>query len=45
MRSVCLSEMVGGIAVLMYKTRRKRQVMNGEGFEELYLMPAGVVDD
>ncbi|MEQ2364327.1 transposon-transfer assisting family protein [Coprococcus sp. CLA-AA-H190] len=45
MKSVTLNDMDGEIAELMYKTVRKLEVMTDAEFEELYIMPDGMVDD
>ena len=44
-KSVTLNDMDGEIAELMYKTVRKLEVMTDAEFEELYIMPDGMVDD
>ena len=43
--SVTLNDMDGEIAELMYKTVRKLEAMTDAEFEELYIMPDGMVDD
>ena len=45
MKSVTLNDMDGEIAELMYKTIRKLEAMTDAEFEELYIMPDGMVDD
>ena len=45
MKSVTLNDMDGEIAELMYKTVRKLESMSDAEFEELYIMPDGMVDD
>ena len=40
-----LIDMDGEIAELMYKTVRKLEAMTDAEFEELYIMPDGMVDD
>ena len=40
-----LNDMDGEIAELMYKTIRKLESMSDAEFEELYIMPDGMVDD
>ena len=45
MKSVTLNDMDGEIAELMYKTARKLESMTDAEFEELYIMPDGMVDD
>jgi hypothetical protein len=45
LKSVTLNDMDGEIAELMYKTVRKLEVMTDAEFEELYIMPDGMVDD
>lgn len=45
MKSVTLSDMDGEIAELMYKTVRKLEAMTDAEFEELYIMPDGMMDD
>lgn len=45
MKSVTLNNMDGEIAELMYKTVRKLEAMTDTEFEELYIMPDGMVDD
>ena len=45
MKSVTLNDMDGEIAELMYKTVRKLESMTDAEFEELYIMPDGMVDD
>ena len=42
---VTLNDMDGEIAELMYKTVRKLEAMTDAEFEELYIMPDGMVDD
>ena len=42
---VTLNDMDGEIAELMYKTVRKLEAMTDTEFEELYIMPDGMVDD
>ena len=44
-QSVTLNDMDGEIAELMYKTIRKLDAMTDAEFEELYIMPDGMVDD
>ena len=39
------NDMDGEIAELMYKTVRKLEAMTDAEFEELYIMPDGMVDD
>ena len=43
--SVTLNDMDGEIAELMYKTVRKLEAMTDAEFEELYIMPDGMMDD
>lgn len=45
MKGVTLNDMDGEIAELMYKTVRKLEAMTDAEFEELYIMPNGMVDD
>ena len=45
MKGVTLNDMDGEIAELMYKTVRKLEAMTDTEFEELYIMPDGMVDD
>ena len=45
MKSVTLNDMDGEIAELMYKTIWKLDAMTDAEFEELYIMPDGMVDD
>ena len=45
MKGVTLNDMDGEIAELMYKTIRKLEAMTDAEFEELYIMPDGMVDD
>ena len=46
MKGVTLNDMDGEIAELMYKkTIRKLESMSDAEFEELYIMPDGMVDD
>ena len=45
MKSVTLNDVDGEIAELMYKTVRKLESMSDAEFEELYIMPDGMVDD
>ena len=45
MKSVTLNDMDGEIAELMYKTIRKLEAMTDAEFEELYIMPDGMMDD
>ena len=45
MKGVTLNGMDGEIAELMYKTIRKLEAMTDAEFEELYIMPDGMVDD
>ena len=45
MKSVTLNDMDGEIAELMYKTIQKLEAMSDAEFEELYIMPDGMVDD
>ena len=45
MKNVTLNDMDGEIAELMYKTIRKLDAMTDAEFEELYIMPDGMVDD
>ena len=45
MESVTLKNTDGEIAELMYKTVRKLDAMTDAEFEELYIMPDGMVDD
>ena len=40
-----MNDMDGEIAELMYKTIRKLEAMTDAEFEELYIMPDGMVDD
>ena len=40
-----LNDMDGEIAALMYKTIRKLEAMTDAEFEELYIMPDGMMDD
>ncbi len=44
-KSVTLNDVDGEIAELMYKTVRKLESMTDAEFEELYIMPDGMVDD
>ena len=45
MKSVTLNDMDGEIAELMYKTVQKLEAMTDAEFEELYIMPDGMMDD
>ena len=45
MESVTLKNTDGEIAELMYKTIRKLEAMTDAEFEELYIMPDGMMDD
>ena len=45
MKSVTLNDVNSEIAELMYKTIRKLESMSDAEFEELYIMPDGMVDD
>ena len=45
MKGVTLNDMDGEIAELMYKTIQKLEAMSDAEFEELYIMPDGMVDD
>ena len=46
MKGVTLNDMDGEIAELMYKTViQKLEAMSDAEFEELYIMPDGMVDD
>ena len=45
MKGVTLNDMDGEITALMYKTVRKLESMSDAEFEELYIMPDGMVDD
>ena len=45
MKSVTLNDTEGEIVELMYKTVRKLEAMTDAEFEELYIMPDGMVDD
>ena len=45
MKGVSLIDMDGEIAELMYKTVRKLEAMTDAKFEELYIMPDGMMDD
>ena len=45
MKRVTLNDTDGEIAELMYKTIRKPEAMTDAEFEELYIMPDGMVDD
>lgn len=45
MKSVTLNDVDSEIAELMYKTIRKLESMSDAEFEELYIMPDGMVDD
>ena len=45
MKSVTLNDMDGEIAELMYKNVQKLDAMTDAEFEELYIMPDGMVDD
>lgn len=45
MKSVTLNDMDGEIAELMCKTIQKLEAMSDAEFEELYIMPDGMVDD
>lgn len=45
LKSVNLNDVDGEIAELMYKTVRKLEAMTDAEFEELYIMPDGMVDD
>ena len=44
-KSVTLNDMDGEIAALMYNTIRKLEAIADAEFEELYIMPDGMVDD
>ena len=44
-RKRLINDMDGEIAELMYKTIRKLEAMTDAEFEELYIMPDGMVDD
>ena len=44
-QSFSLNDMDGEIAELMYKTIQKLEAMSDAEFEELYIMPDGMVDD
>ena len=43
MKSVTLNDMDGEIAELMYKTVRKLEAMTDAEFDELYIMPDGII--
>ena len=45
MKSVTLNDVDSEIAELMYKNIRKLESMSDAEFEELYIMPDGMVDD
>ena len=45
MKRVTLHDADSEIAELMYKTIRKLESMSDAEFEELYIMPDGMVDD
>lgn len=45
MKGITLNDMDGVIAELMYKTIRKLEAMTDAEFEELYIMPDGMLDD
>ena len=45
MKRVTLNDMDGEIAELMYKTIQKLEAVTDAEFEELYIMPDGMVDD
>ena len=45
MESVTLNNKDSEIAELMHKTVRKLEAMTDTEFEELYIMPDGMVDD
>ena len=45
MKGITLNDMDGEIAGLMYKTIRKLEAMTDAEFEELYIMPDGMMDD
>ena len=45
MKSVTLNDVDSEIADRMYKTIRKLESMSDAEFEELYIMPDGMVDD
>ena len=45
MKSVTLNDVDSEIAELMYKTIQKLEAMSDAEFEELYIMPDGMVDD
>ena len=45
LKGVTLNDMDGEIVELMYKTIRKLEAMTDTEFEELYIMPDGMVDD
>ena len=45
MKSVTLNDVDSEIAELMYKTIRKLESMSDAEFEELYIMPDGMMDD
>ena len=44
-RKRLIDDMDGEIAELMYKTVRKLEAMTDAEFEELYIMPDGMMDD
>ena len=45
MKSVTRNDRDGEIAALMYKTIQTLEAMSDAEFEELYIMPDGMVDD
>ena len=45
MKCDSLNDVDGEIAELMYKTVRKLESMSDAEFEELYIMPDGMMDD
>ena len=45
MKSVTLNDMDGEIAELMYKIIQKLEAITDTEFEELYIMPDGMMDD
>ena len=45
MKSVTLNDVDSEIAELMSKTIRKHESLSDAEFEELYIMPDGMVDD
>ena len=45
MKSVTLNDMDGEIAELIYQAVRKLEALTEEEYEELYIMPDGMMDD